>query len=69
MRLDPEERAALTGLLIECLAPELEEGVEEAWVAGIEGRMADLDSDTVQTISWDEVRARIYGSSSAQGHR
>jgi putative addiction module component (TIGR02574 family) len=69
MRLDPEERAALTGLLIESLEPESEEGVEEAWVAEIERRMVELDSGVVQTIPWDELRVRLYGSSRATGRR
>lgn len=69
MRLDPEERAALTGLLIESLDPESEEGVEEAWVAEIERRMVELDSGVVQSIPWDELRVRLYGSSRAPGHR
>lgn len=67
MRLDPEERATLTGLLIESLEPESEDGVEQAWVAEIERRMVELDSGAVQTIPWDEVRARLYGSSRASG--
>lgn len=69
MRLDPEERAALTGLLIESLDPESEEGVEEAWVAEIERRMAEVDSGAVRTIPWEELRARLYGSSSGPGSR
>lgn len=69
MRLDPEERAALTGLLIESLEPESEGGVEQAWVAEIERRMVELDSGAVQTIPWDEVRARLYGSSGGPGRR
>ena len=67
MRLDPKERAALTGLLIESLEPESEDGVEQAWVTEIERRMVELDSGAVQTIPWDEVRARLYGSSRASG--
>ena len=67
MRLHPKERAALTGLLIESLEPESEDGVEQAWVAEIERRMVELDSGAVQTIPWDEVRARLYGSSRAPG--
>ncbi len=58
MRLDPKERAALTGLLIESLEPESEEGVEQAWVAEIERRMTELDSDSVQTIPWEQIRTR-----------
>ncbi len=69
MRLDPKERAALTGLLIESLEPESEEGVEEAWVAEIERRMAELDSGTVQTVSWEELKSRLYGRSNASSGR
>jgi putative addiction module component (TIGR02574 family) len=69
MKLDPEERAALTGLLIESLESESEEGVEEAWLAEIESRMADLDSGSVQRITWEELRARLYDSPNASGHR
>jgi len=69
MRLDAEDRAALAGLLIESLEPESEEGVEEAWVAEVERRMAELHSGAVKTIPWDELRARLYGSSSGPGRR
>jgi putative addiction module component (TIGR02574 family) len=41
MRLDPEERATLMRLLIETLDAESEEGVEDAWRAEIERRMAE----------------------------
>ena len=60
MRLDPEERATLMRLLIESLDAESEEGVEDAWMAEVERRMAELDSGAVQPLSWDELRARLY---------
>lgn len=60
MRLDPEERATLMRLLIENLDAESEEGVEDAWRVEIERRMAELDAGAVQTISWEELRARLY---------
>lgn len=60
MRLEPEERATLMRLLIENLDAESEEGVEDAWRVEIERRMAELDSNSVQTIPWEEVRARLY---------
>jgi putative addiction module component (TIGR02574 family) len=41
MRLDQEERATLMRLLIETLDAESEEGVEDAWRAEIERRMAE----------------------------
>lgn len=69
MRLKPQERAALTGLLIESLEPESEEGVEEAWLAEIERRMAELDSGSVQTIPWEELRARLYDSPNVPSRR
>lgn len=69
MRLDPKERVALTGLLIESLDPESEAGVEQAWVVEIERRMAELDSCAVRPIPWDELRARLYGDSRARGRR
>lgn len=67
MRLDPKERAALTGLLIESLEPGSEEGVEQAWVAEVERRMTELDSGSVQTIPWEQLRTRLYGSTGATG--
>lgn len=60
MRLAPEERAALMRLLIEALDAEAEQGVEDAWRVEIERRMAELDSGSVHTIPWEEVRARLH---------
>lgn len=60
MRLDPEERATLMRLLIESLDTESEEGVDDAWMAEVERRMAELDSGAVQLLPWDELRARLY---------
>ena len=60
MKLDPQERATLVRLLIEALDAEIEEGVDEAWRAEIERRMAELDSGSVEAIPWEEVRARLY---------
>ena len=60
MRLDPQERGTLMRLLIEALDAETEAGVEDAWRVDIERRMAELDSGSVETIPWEEVRARLY---------
>jgi len=60
MRLDPEERAVLMRLLVESLDAESEEGVEDAWRLEVERRMAELDSGAVQTVPWEELRARLY---------
>ena len=60
MRLDPKERATLMGLLIEALDADTEQGVEDAWRVEIERRMAELDSGSIETIPWEEVRARLH---------
>ena len=60
MRLEPQERVTLMRLLIEALDADTEEGVEDAWRVEIERRMAELDSGSVETIPWEEVRARLY---------
>jgi putative addiction module component (TIGR02574 family) len=60
MKLDPEERATLTCLLLESVDTESAEGVEDAWQVEIERRMAELDSGTVKTLPWEELRARLY---------
>jgi len=60
MRLDPEERATLMRLLVDTLDAESDEGVEDAWRVEIERRMAELDAGSVQTVPWEELRARLY---------
>ena len=55
------ELAELASLLIESLDEPAEEGVEAAWVVKIERRMADLDSGSANTLSWNEVRERLHG--------
>jgi putative addiction module component (TIGR02574 family) len=60
MKLDPEERATLTCLLLESVDVESEEGVEDAWRIEIEHRMAELDSATIKTLPWEEIRTRLY---------
>ena len=59
--LKEEERAELASLLIESLDEPAEGGVEAAWAVEIERRMADLDSGSEKTLSWDEVREKLHG--------
>jgi len=61
MKLEPQERAMLMRLLIEALDADTDEGVEDAWRVEIERRVAELDSGSVETIPWEEIRARLYG--------
>ncbi|HEX7149992.1 MAG TPA: addiction module protein [Thermoanaerobaculia bacterium] len=59
-RLPAEERAELAGLLLESIEDPADEGVEEAWAAEIERRMADFRAGRVETISWSDVRAHLH---------
>ena len=57
--LPEHDRATLAGLLIESLESEPDPDVEAAWAAEIERRVADLETGTVKTIPWEEVRQRL----------
>ena len=60
MSLNDEERAELVGMLLESLDLIEEEGVEAAWLAEIESRIAELDSNSVESVPWTEVRNRVF---------
>ncbi len=60
MRLRPEERATLMRLLIDTLDAGADDGAEEAWRAEVERRIAELDSGAIETVPWEELRARLY---------
>lgn len=60
MKLAPRERATLMRLLIDTLDSESDEGVDEAWRNEVERRMAELDAGAVESIPWEELRARLY---------
>ena len=58
--LPETDRAELAGLLLQSIEEELEPGIEEAWAAEIERRMADYHAGRVKTIPWSEVRAQLH---------
>jgi putative addiction module component (TIGR02574 family) len=59
--LSDDERATLAGLLIESLeSGPADAGVEEAWEAEVERRMADYRAGRVQTVGWSELRERLH---------
>ena len=62
MSLNEEERAELIGMLLESLEMGSDEGVEAAWLQEIERRVAELDSGAVESVSWAEVRSRVFES-------
>lgn len=57
--LSEQDRAALAGLLIESLEGEPDPGVEAAWAAEIERRVAELEAGTVESVPWEQVRQRL----------
>jgi len=65
LHLDDESRGALTSVLIESLDTEVEEGVEAAWLEEIERRMESLDAGETKTVSWDEVKERLFKNMNA----
>ncbi|MBI4006456.1 MAG: addiction module protein [Gammaproteobacteria bacterium] len=66
LHLDEKERAELACLLIESLDMEVEEGVEAAWVVGIERRLEELDSGKVPGIPWENVMSQLLSNLDAQ---
>jgi putative addiction module component (TIGR02574 family) len=58
LALSVEEQEALADSLISNLGGKVDEGVQAAWQAEIEKRIADLDSGRAKTIPWEEVRQR-----------
>lgn len=59
MKLDAAERAELAAELLASLDGEPEEGVEAAWAAEIERRLARIDAGEEQLIPWEEVQAQV----------
>jgi putative addiction module component (TIGR02574 family) len=58
--LPETDRAELAGLLLQSIEEEVEPGVEEAWAAEIERRMADFHAGKLKMIPWSEVRAQLH---------
>ena len=58
LTLPPDERAWLASELIASLDEGTDPGVEAAWAAEIERRIAEVEAGA-ETTSWEEARARI----------
>ena len=59
MELTDNDRATLAGLLIESLEMPPDPDVEKAWAEEIERRWKEVESGRVQTIPWEEVKAKL----------
>jgi len=68
LSLNDEERAELVGTLLESLEIQDDEGVEAAWLEENERRAVELDSGAVKTVSWTEVRSKIFEPRARSGN-
>lgn len=59
LELTDNDRATLAGLLIESLETEIDPDVEAAWAEEAERRWKEIESGSVKTIPWEDVRARL----------
>jgi putative addiction module component (TIGR02574 family) len=58
LSLSVDEQEALADSLISNLGGRVDPGVQAAWEAEIERRIAELDSGAAKTVPWEEVRRR-----------
>ena len=58
--LPDDDRAMLAGLLIESLDAGTESEVEEEWLAEAARRWGAIERGEVDTIPWEEVRAKLF---------
>ena len=62
--LDDADKAAIAGLLLDSLDQTPDEHNAALWAAEIKCRSGEIDSATVTTIPWDEVRERLLRNAS-----
>lgn len=59
LELTDNDRATLAGLLIESLESPADPDVEAAWAKEAERRWQEIESGKVQTIPWEDVKAKL----------
>jgi putative addiction module component (TIGR02574 family) len=59
-QLPEADRAELAGRILETLHGAPDEGVEAAWAEEVERRVRQIESGEVETIPWEEVRAKLH---------
>ena len=59
LSLPADDRARIAAELIASLDEGEDADVETAWAAEIDRRIAEIESGEVETVSWEEARARI----------
>jgi len=59
LSLPADDRARIAAELIASLDEGEDADVEAAWAAEIDRRIAEIESGEVETVSWEEARARV----------
>jgi putative addiction module component (TIGR02574 family) len=62
LELTDHDRATLAGLLIESLEGPEDPDVESDWAAETERRWKEIESGSVETVPWEEVKAKLFRS-------
>ena len=62
LQLEPRARAELAALILESVPTESSEEVDAAWESEIRRRVQELESGSVKTIPWEEVREKLIRS-------
>lgn len=60
LSLGAKDRASLAGALIESLNGDVDSDAEGAWETEIRRRVAELESNAVETVPWSTVRERLF---------
>ena len=60
LALPAKDRATLAETLLASLDGHVDEDSEVAWATEIERRISELDSGTLSTVPWPEVRRRLF---------
>jgi putative addiction module component (TIGR02574 family) len=58
--LPDSDRATLAGAMIESLEPRPTPEIKAAWSREIERRVREIDNQSVELITWEEVRAELF---------
>ena len=61
LQLPERDCADLAASLIESLDESFDADAQTAWAEEVRRRLADLDSGSVRTVPWDQVRQVIAG--------
>ena len=59
--LTPDDRIFITHCLISSLESKQDDNAEEAWSELAEKRFSELESGSIQGVTWDEIKRETKG--------